>query len=86
MSEKPYDGGPAFPTTPLSHGYGPETGGDGTPAGPGMSLRAWYAGKVLSSFSHCTTHSDSYMRKMAEYSAKMADMMIAELEKNGGKS
>lgn len=79
------DGGPAFPHGPLGGSF---TGEDGYtshqfPASGGMSLRTWLAGRVLSSFSHCTNFNDSHMQKMAKYSAKMADIMIAELEKGG---
>jgi len=41
------DGGPAFPTTPVSHGYRPDTEGLGTGCGPGMMLRDWFAGQAL---------------------------------------
>lgn len=41
------NGGPAFPTTPVSHGYSPEASGLGTGCSPGMSIRDWFAGQAL---------------------------------------
>lgn len=41
------DGGPAYPTTPVSHGYSPTSEGHGTGAGTGMSLREYYAGQII---------------------------------------
>ncbi len=37
------DGGPAFPTTPVSHGYSPTTEGHGTGCGTGLSVRDYFA-------------------------------------------
>lgn len=37
------DGGPAFPTVPINHGYGPEDQGFGIGAGAGLSLRDYFA-------------------------------------------
>lgn len=40
-------GGPAFPTTPVMHGYAEGTEGQGTGCGPGMDLRDWFAGQSI---------------------------------------
>lgn len=82
------DGGPAFPTTPVSHGYGPETGGHGTPAGPGMSLRAHFAGIAMGNLSTACigeeSDSDEYNERVAKQICRIAvlyaDSLIAELE------
>lgn len=73
----------AFPCGPLGAMYADQGGYTYSqyPGHEGMTLQQWYAGRVLSSFDHCVTYNDSHMRKMAEYSAKMADMMIAALER-----
>lgn len=44
------DGGAAFPTTPVSHGYPHDASGHGTGASPGMTLRDWYAGLAMQGF------------------------------------
>ncbi len=66
------DGGPAFPTTPVSHGYTPDTQGNGTGCGPGMSMRDYFAGQALSGLSSAVTRSDA-----VRWSWEMADAMIA---------
>lgn len=39
--------GPAFPTTPVSHGYSPGEGGEGTGAQTGMTLRDYFAAAAM---------------------------------------
>ena len=71
------DGGPAFPTTPVSHGYAPTTEGAGTGAQAGMTLRDWFAGMVLSNPAICdgNTNSDSILIN-CEVAYMHADIML----------
>lgn len=83
MTQKPNDGGPAFPTT-LDYGEcGSQTIG-------GMTLRDWFAGQALGAFIQRVT-SDKIVAGMLEegiqaetllarYAYDMADAMIAVRE------
>lgn len=74
-----YDGGPAHPTTPVSHGYSPDTNGHGTGCGPGMSLRDYFAAKAMVSLIHRRemTSSDTYSRpELAMEAYHYADAML----------
>ena len=66
------DGGPAFPTTPVSHGYTPDTQGNGTGCGPGMTLRDYFAGQALTSIA--TEACD--MDEKARWCYRLADQML----------
>jgi len=75
------DGGPAFPTTPVSHGYAPDTGGNGTGCGPGMTLRDWFAGQALAN-RNIEEHSGAkWADRVAEQAYRIADAMIAARNK-----
>ena len=72
------DGGPAFPTTPVSHGYSPMTEGDGTGAQAGMTLRDWFAGLCMQGAS-ASSHQTIDRRGaeiIAEESYIVADAML----------
>lgn len=78
MNEKPNDGGPAFPQTFFA--------GEKCPTG--MSLRAWLAGGamqgILASYPdgmRCADLPDSTCNVWANASVRMADALIAELNK-----
>lgn len=76
------DSGPAFPTTPVSHGFHPMTGGEGTGASPGMTLRQWYAGLAMQgelAFSQegAQSWSDDLFPVLVKRCYKLADLMIA---------
>jgi hypothetical protein len=76
------DGGPAFPVPDVYHPNGQIEYGS-----PGMSLRAYFAGQALqgwlASYSPELQHpaADDCERWVAELSVKMADALIAELNK-----
>lgn len=40
---------PAFPTTPVNHGYSPAHSGEGTGSGPGVDVRTYLAAKAMQS-------------------------------------
>ena len=66
MSDKPNDGGPAFP-------------GDGL-GKQGMSLRDWFAGQALAGLIACPNTSGDE-KAFACNAYKFADAMLAEREK-----
>ena len=71
MKEQFNDGGPAFPNR-----------GDNTPTNPiydGMSLRDWFAGQALAS--RGMYGANVREKEVAEECYRIADAMIAELEK-----
>ena len=83
MSHK---GEPAFPFEYTAEGNGPY--GEKI-THPGMSLRDWFAGKVLLgclSYSHCNEswgdyHNNSTDDGLASHCYRIADAMLAEREK-----
>lgn len=68
------DGGPAFPTVPLNHGYDPETAGFGTGSQTGLSLRDWFAGQALTGLNHELYDSDG----AAFWAYDIADAMLQQ--------
>lgn len=80
MTDKPDDGGPAFP----SPGYdGPTpTGGHLTQyPQPGMTLRQWYAGLAMQGLLACSTTEEDTPGEAAKYAVKFTDALIAELKR-----
>lgn len=65
------DGGPAWPTVPKNHGYEDAIG---TGSGPGMSLRAYFAGQALANSAIC--NSSLYSHERVRSAIEHADMMI----------
>jgi hypothetical protein len=80
---KPKDGGPAFPTPAEPFLDGPQgkqpASAWGMEGKPGMSLRAWLAGMAMSNLVWNDTV--SRIEQAAKLSVKMADALLAELEK-----
>ncbi len=78
------DGGPAFPTTPVSHGYDVDTRGFGTGCGPGLSLRDYFAAKAMAGIlSTVATYDEQHSMsapQVAQYSYELADAMLAARE------
>lgn len=68
MSKTPNDGGPAFPNQPTVSNYGC----------PGMSLRAWLAGKALSGV--CITESNLPDHVIARQVVSVADAVLRQLQ------
>lgn len=76
---KPYDGGPAFP-------WREEDGAGGYCQHVGMSLRDWFAGQVLSGLhANPAINREAFDDEVAAACYKMADAMLAERLKGGGK-
>lgn len=78
MSNEQNDGGPAFPTTPVSHGYAPDVSGEGTGASPGMTLREYYAGQAIAGMLADENCNDS-VENLAKGAVRCADALIAQL-------
>ncbi len=76
MSKPINDGGPAWPTTPVSHGYSTESPGNGTGCSTGMTLRDYYAGQALNAFL-LGGHGKTY-GTIAEEAFNIADVMIEQ--------
>lgn len=74
------DGGSAFPTLPEHHGYPPGIDPDGTPAGPGMSLRDYFAARALdlalATVGHRNYEDDVVVKMTAAICYEIADAMI----------
>jgi len=85
MSKQIDDGGSAFPTAPVNHGYDPSMGGYGTGSGPGLSLRDYFAATALNgvlSHSYCdpssgTALNNSTPENNARFAYRIADAMLA---------
>jgi hypothetical protein len=76
---KPNDGGPAFPSSEtIREPDRPYTVGD-TIVNKGMSLRDWFAGQALAGLS---VSEEGSFSSRAEWCVKMADALLAELEKD----
>lgn len=77
MTDKPNDGGPAFPfSIHPEHGYGP-----GESINQGMSLREYYAGQAMAGLlasDDVTTPDHDWIAGQA---VEQADALIAELNK-----
>lgn len=75
----------AFPTLPEHYGYAPGTQPYGTPAGPGMTIREYYACALLAALlarkDKTALKPDEYTRAMAFAAVFSADALIAELAK-----
>lgn len=74
MSERINDGGPAFPMPDTVYPNGQVQAGS-----PGMTLRAWLAGKALSGY--CVSNPNENSDKVAQVCVEDADALFAELEK-----
>lgn len=74
------DGGPAFPHGPLGDTMHGEDGREWHqyPAGTGMSLRDWFAGRALSSVDE---RSRGTPQDVAKECYQLADAMLAERER-----
>jgi hypothetical protein len=73
------DGGPAYPYVQMSEATGQPINGCFS---PGMTLRDWFAGQALA----MTAPQGSYnTANIAEWCYSMADAMLAERGKGGGK-
>jgi hypothetical protein len=75
MSDKPNDGGPAFPFQCQGATTGPEIY-------YGMSLRDWLAGQALAGWVACPS-TDGKHSAAAQYCYQLADAMLAERAKGG---
>jgi hypothetical protein len=80
MSTQKHDGGPAYPTTPVSHGYPANFDGHGTGCTPGMTLRDYFAAKALQAFliRGQTNHAGMYPRSELELSSAGNDDFARE--------
>ncbi len=76
MMSKQDDGGPAFPVHDLSgYGIGPLSSADGLRYEVfGMSLRDWFAGRVLSAFD--VGMSSATPEDLAHHAFRIADAML----------
>jgi len=82
MSDKPNDGGPAFPFVAVSEATGQPINGC---FDPGMSLRDWFAGQALAGLlaSGVAAARGQTCEDVAEIAYANADAMLAERAKGG---
>ena len=85
MSDKPNDGGPAFPTRGEDFVDGPQgrmpQSAWGMEPKSGMSIRDWFAGQALAGWVACLgEHSEA-----AQQCYHLADAMLAERAKGGAR-
>lgn len=76
---------PASQTTPVSHGYNPDTPGSGTGAGTGLTKREVFAMHAMQGLCANTKFYDCPAETLAEYSIQQADALIAALNEGGEK-
>ena len=76
------NGGPAYPTTPVSHGYAADAHGEGTGAGTGLSIRDYFAGQALQGWAAAgqvlvEMKEGGPFGNMANWAYQVADAMLA---------